>query len=75
MRYFDICVFEHELPIILSEAHDGITGGTMEERRWCTKYYMQGYGSLPCMETLKIISEVVTFIKERPSHPEDMKCH
>jgi hypothetical protein len=52
-------ILEHERPMILEEAHDGIAGGTLCRERNCKKYFVHralvAYTSQRCEGILSVM--------------------
>jgi hypothetical protein len=70
------CVMEHERPIILAEAHEGIVGGHYAGKAMCTK-------GIACRIMVankftriqRSTVRIVMSVRELESHPGGMRCH
>jgi hypothetical protein len=68
------CVLEHERPMILTEAHEGIAGGHYTGKETAQKFCVQGFGGPHFIKMLKSIVSHAMYVKGWEIHPGGMKC-
>jgi hypothetical protein len=68
------CVMEADIPLILTEAHEGIMGGNYAGKQQRKRFLGLAFGGLLYTEMLSIITELAMHVKELGNHPEKMKC-
>jgi hypothetical protein len=70
------CVMEHERPIILAEAHEGIVGGHYAGKAIAQKIlHVQDYGGQQFTRMQRSIVRIVMSVRGLEIHPGGMRCH